>query len=159
MIRGEPRAEKNHGSCGLVRRLFGLRPSAHQAYGLVRAHGDRGAATIMVVAVVAVAIILALALAMIGRAQGNRAAAQAGADLGALAAVDVFLAGGSADPCATAREVMRRLSVEMVECEVADDGVVSVRTRRPDPKLMGLSAASARARAGPDYLADLYRNR
>ena len=135
-----------------------MRHCGHRCSGAPRSDVERGSATILVLAVVAVAVIVALALGLIARAEANRAAAQAGADLGALAAVDVLLSGGT-DPCAAARDVMRRLSVAIEACDVADDGVVSVRSRRTDSTFHGLGSASARARAGPDYLADLYRSR
>jgi len=108
---------------------------------------------VLLLAVAAVVVVLALAVAALGSAQRARGAAQAAADLGALAAATAARHGS--DACATAAEAVRRNGAELTACEPEPGGVVGVRTARaavgggvgPWADLIG--QATARARAGP----------
>ncbi|MEU2199922.1 Rv3654c family TadE-like protein [Isoptericola sp. NPDC019482] len=114
---------------------------------------ERGAGTVLVLALAAVVVLLALAVGALGAAQRARGSAQAAADLGALAAATAWRQG--ADPCATAAEAVRRNGGEVVSCAPEDGGVVGVSASRaavgPEvgPWAGALGDASAHARAGP----------
>lgn len=114
---------------------------------------ERGAGTVVVLALAAVVVLLALAVGALGAAQRARGSAQAAADLGALAAATAWRQG--ADPCATAAEAVRRNGGKVVSCVLEDGGVVGVRASRtavgPEvgPWAGALGDAGAHARAGP----------
>lgn len=113
---------------------------------------ERGAGTVVVLAVAAVVVVLALAVAALGAAQRTRGAAQAAADLGALAAAGALRHG--LDPCATAAVAVDRNGAVLSECEPEDGGVVRVAAVRAvgrQAAWAGLVAGQARAeaRAGP----------
>ncbi|MEL7977227.1 Rv3654c family TadE-like protein [Isoptericola sp. F-RaC21] len=114
---------------------------------------ERGAGTVVVLALAAVVVLLALAVGALGAAQRARGAAQAAADLGALAAATAWRQG--ADPCATATEAVQRNGGQVVECAPEDGGTVGVRASRaalgPEvgPWAGALGDATAHARAGP----------
>ncbi|MFI2293540.1 Rv3654c family TadE-like protein [Isoptericola sp. NPDC019571] len=114
---------------------------------------ERGAGTVVVLALAAVVVLLALAVGALGAAQRARGAAQAAADLGALAAATAWRQG--ADPCATATEAVRRNGGRVVACVPEDGGTVGVRATRaalgPEvvPWVGSLGDAAAHARAGP----------
>jgi secretion/DNA translocation related TadE-like protein len=113
---------------------------------------ERGAGTVVVLAVAAVVVLLALAIAALGAAQRARGAAQAAADLGALAAAGALRHG--IDPCTTAAVAVDRNGAVMSECEPEGVGVVrvaAVRAVGPQAAWAGLAAGQARAeaRAGP----------
>ncbi|PFG39234.1 secretion/DNA translocation related TadE-like protein [Georgenia soli] len=110
---------------------------------------DRGAGSVLGLALVAVLLTLTLAVVGVSRAVHARGTAQVAADLGALAAAQARHdpAGVSRDPCAVAAEVVAANGAEIVRCrEVGGDVVVS--TRVPLSDGTGL-AARAVARAGP----------
>jgi secretion/DNA translocation related TadE-like protein len=115
--------------------------------------GDRGAGTVLVLALAAVVVLLALAVGALGAAQRARGSAQAAADLGALAAATAWRQGG--DPCATAAEAVRRNDGRLAACVPEGGGTVGVRVTRPalGPEAgawaASLGDAAARARAGP----------
>jgi len=114
---------------------------------------ERGAGTVVVLALAAVVVLLALALGALGAAQRARGAAQAAADLGALAAATAWRQG--ADPCATATEAVHRNGGQVVACVPEDGGTVGVRASRAalGPEVgswsESLGDATAHARAGP----------
>ena len=114
---------------------------------------ERGAGTVVVLALAAVVVLLALAVGALGAAQRARGAAQAAADLGALAAATAWRQG--ADPCATATEAVHRNGGQVVACVPEDGGTVGVRASRaalgPEvgPWAASLGDATAHARAGP----------
>ena len=115
--------------------------------------GERGAGTVVVLALAAVVVLIALAVGALGSAQRARGSAQAAADLGALAGATAWRQG--ADPCATAAEAVRRNGAEVVACVPEGGGAVGVRASRaalgPDvgPWAGWLGDATAGARAGP----------
>ncbi|GAA1718300.1 hypothetical protein GCM10009809_12740 [Isoptericola hypogeus] len=114
---------------------------------------ERGAGTVLVLAVAAVVVLLALAVGVLGSAQRARGTAQAAADLGALAAATAVRRGS--DSCAVAEEAVRRNGAELVACSPEPGGVVGVRTARAavgagaGPWDAVLGDARAHARAGP----------
>lgn len=113
---------------------------------------ERGAGTVVVLAVAAVVVLLALAVAALGAAQRARGAAQAAADLGALAGAEALRHG--IDPCETAARVVGRNGAVLAGCEPEGAGVVRVAVVRPVVQGAGWLAAStgragAVARAGP----------
>lgn len=109
---------------------------------------DRGAGTVLVVAVVAVALVLLSGAALLVGAERGRATAQSAADLAALAAAARLAhpGGGAGSACAVAREVATRNGVRLTGCRTRPDGVVDVTTTR-SAGVVG--TASASARAGP----------
>ena len=114
---------------------------------------ERGSGTVLTLGLVAVVLVLLAAISLLGRAQSARGAAQAAADLGALAAAQHLLdsspsgfgPGPTAAACGVARQIAAANGASLTSCEVLDDGVVRVTTARPG----GLGAAQATARAGP----------
>lgn len=104
---------------------------------------------------VAVILMLFGGIALLGRAQSARGAAQAAADLGALAAAEHLVeashggfataAPGRGAACAVAREVVSANGATLTGCSFLGEGVVRVTTVRAG----GLGTASASARAGP----------
>nr|BFF19334.1 hypothetical protein GCM10025730_28550 [Promicromonospora thailandica] len=111
---------------------------------------ERGAGTVLVLGVVAAVLLLAVGIAALGAAQNARGAAQAAADLGALA-------GGTAlrdgfDACAAASEAVTRNGAGMVSCEELGGGVVRVVASRPvggPLRHLVPGTAHGSARAGP----------
>ncbi len=114
--------------------------------------GERGSATVLVLALAAVAGVLLLTLGLLAGAQAGRAGAQTAADLAALAAADAAAAGNGA-PCAVAATVSSRNDAQLAACEVDSRGVVVVRTATT-ARFAGrnLATASATARAGPPWV-------
>lgn len=110
---------------------------------------DRGAGTVLVIALVAVVFVLAAGLGVVARGHLDRARAQAAADLAALAAAgSIAVPAGVAlaaparrDPCALAGEVAGRNAAAVDRCTVVTGGVVEVRVRA--------GGAAATASAGP----------
>ncbi len=121
--------------------------------GAVTGGPERGAGTVLVLAVAAVVLLLALGVGALGSAQRARGSAQAAADLAALAAATVARHGE--DACTVATDAARRNGAELVGCEPEPGGVVRVRTARPAVGSDGgpwaglLGDAHADARAGP----------
>lgn len=113
---------------------------------------ERGAGTVLVLGVVGAVFVLALGIAGLGAAQNARGAAQAAADLGALAGATALRDGY--DPCGTADAAVARNGAEVASCEVLGQGVVRVVATRPVAGVVGevggvLGPARASARAGP----------
>ncbi|MEV0949729.1 Rv3654c family TadE-like protein [Promicromonospora sp. NPDC050249] len=109
---------------------------------------ERGAGTVLVLGVIAVILVLAFGIAALGAAQNARGAAQAAADLGALAGATALRDGF--DPCGTARTAVARNGAALAVCEELGGGVVRVVVTRAAAGPGGaLGAARASARAGP----------
>ncbi|GAB2463568.1 hypothetical protein GCM10027063_01070 [Promicromonospora xylanilytica] len=109
---------------------------------------ERGAGTVLVLGIVGVVLLLAAGIAALGAAQNARGAAQAAADLGALAGATALRDGF--EPCATAGAAVGRNGAELASCEVLGGGVVRVVAERAAGGPGGaLGRASASARAGP----------
>ena len=116
---------------------------------------DDGAGSVLALAVAGVVVLMGLALAGVGAAVTGRAAAQATADLAALAAgdalaLDLVLGGvpgrtAEAAACSRAGEVARRNGGALASCAHEGHGVVVVEVTRQTP----VGAARAAARAGP----------
>lgn len=117
--------------------------------------GERGSGTLLMLGLVAVVLTLIAVIALLAETQSARGAAQAAADLGALAAAEhlVESARGGAAPvagargtaCAVARAVVSANGASLTGCALLDDGVVRVTTAQSG----GLGPARASARAGP----------
>ncbi|MFD2797729.1 Rv3654c family TadE-like protein [Promicromonospora vindobonensis] len=109
---------------------------------------ERGAGTVLVLGIVAAVLLLAVGIAALGAAQNARGAAQAAADLGALAGATALRDGF--DPCGTAGGAVTRNGAEIASCEVLGGGVVRVvATRQASGPGGALGEARASARAGP----------
>lgn len=118
--------------------------------------GERGAATVLVLAVALVGGLLLLGLGLIAGTQGGRVTAQTAADLAALAGADAAAAGGVRDPCSVAAEVAQRNRADLAACSVTAQGIVEVETTRTAGfGSITTGQASARARAGPAWLRDV----
>jgi secretion/DNA translocation related TadE-like protein len=111
---------------------------------------DRGAGTVLVLALVAVVVALVLGTAVLVGAVVTRGSAQSAADLAALAAA-ASLQRGAADPCSGAREVAARNGAQVEACLCAPDRSCTVSTTLATKTG---AAARATARAGPASLAD-----
>ncbi|WP_454850937.1 Rv3654c family TadE-like protein [Promicromonospora soli] len=117
-----------------------------------RGDPERGAGTVLILGIVGVVLLLAGGIAALGAAQNARGAAQAAADLGALAGATALRDGF--DPCGTAAAAVGRNGAEVASCEVLGGGVVRVVATRAvvgsSRELGGaLGPARASARAGP----------
>ena len=114
-----------------------------------RPSGDRGSATVWVLALSGVLAVLAVAVVLVGAAALARHRAGTAADLAALAAAGRAVL-GEPDACAAAAHVARANAAALVACSVDGSAVVEVRVAVP-VRLAGLGVhvASARARAGP----------
>ena len=109
---------------------------------------ERGAGTVLILGVVAAVLLLAVGIAALGAAQNARGAAQAAADLGALAGATALRDGF--DPCRTAGAAVVRNGAVTASCEVLAGGVVRVVATRDASGPAGvLGTARASARAGP----------
>lgn len=116
--------------------------------------GERGSATVWVLALAGLLAVLGVAVVLVGGAVVARHRASAAADLAALAAAGRAVL---ADPaaCATADRIARANGADLEGCVVRPETVVEVRVRVPvrlGP--LGAFAAHARARAGPAPAAD-----
>jgi secretion/DNA translocation related TadE-like protein len=101
-----------------------------------------------VLGIVAAVLLLAVGIAALGAAQNARGAAQAAADLGALAGATALRDGF--DPCGTARAAVARNGAELASCAVLGGGAVRVVATRVAVGPGGaLGEARASARAGP----------
>jgi secretion/DNA translocation related TadE-like protein len=114
-----------------------------------RPTGERGSATVLVVALAAVLLVVAAGIALVGAATVARHRAESAADLAALSAAAHALEGDVA-ACRWAATAARRSGGELVACRL-DDAVadVVVRARLATPAAR-FGAATSRARAGPD---------
>ena len=110
--------------------------------------GERGSATVLMLAMSALLVLVALLLAGLGGAAVTRHRAASAADLAALAGADVALQGPDA-VCATAARAARHAAAELAACRLDGDVVEVVVTLRPGGVLGRLGEARAVARAGP----------
>jgi secretion/DNA translocation related TadE-like protein len=111
--------------------------------------GERGSATVWVLALAGLLAVLAAAVVLVGAAVVARHRATTAADLAALAAAGRAVV-GDADACAAARRIARADDAELESCTVGTGTVAEVHVRVPvrlGP--LGLAGARARARAGP----------
>ncbi len=115
--------------------------------------GERGSATVLVLAGVGVAVMLLTGGLALGSAVTASHRARAAADLGALAAAQAIQRGAaSAAACSLAASVMERNGGRSHRCEVAADGsVTTTALTTPSYGLPGTRAGTttATARAGP----------
>ena len=122
--------------------------------------GERGSATVWVLALAGLLAVLGTAAVLVGGAVVARHRASTAADLAALAAAGRAVFGDPA-ACATAARVARANAAELEGCVVRPEAVVEVRVQVPvrfGP--LGSFAAHARARAGPaPAVADGVRDR
>jgi len=108
---------------------------------------ERGAATVLVVALLGLLLFVGAALGVVGALVRDHRAAQSAADLAALAAASALARGE--DPCAAAASVAAANGAEAVGC--APDGLeVRVTVQVAGPRWLGQAAdLGAEARAGP----------
>jgi secretion/DNA translocation related TadE-like protein len=106
--------------------------------------GERGSATIWVLAVGGLVVTVGLVGALVGAAVTGRHRAQVAADLGALAGAR-YAASGQATACARAAVVVRANGASLGGCLL--DGLDLVVTA--EVTVRGVGVARARARAGP----------
>jgi secretion/DNA translocation related TadE-like protein len=114
-----------------------------------RSDGERGSASVWVVALATVLGVVGAAVVLVGVATVARHRATAAADLAALAAAQRAVT-GDPDPCGTARRLAAANTAALTGCRADADGVVEVTVAVP-VRLgrLGLHEATARARAGP----------
>jgi secretion/DNA translocation related TadE-like protein len=113
--------------------------------------GERGAATILVIAMAGVLLLVGSALGVVQAMVVAHRRAQAAADLAALAGASASMRGE--DPCEAARVVARLNDAVLLACAsgpAAVGGTVTVRVRVPGPQFLGRhDNFDASARAGP----------
>lgn len=108
---------------------------------------ERGAATVVVTACLGVLLLVGCALAVVAAMVTAHRAAQAAADLAALAGATSARDGG--DPCSAAGAVAADNGGRLVGCDV-DGAEVTVRVEVPGPRWLGQPYdLTAAARAGP----------
>jgi secretion/DNA translocation related TadE-like protein len=114
-----------------------------------RRAGERGSATVWMLALSGVLATIGLAAVLVGAAVVARHRATGAADLAALAAAGRAV-NGHVDGCARAATVADANAAVLTACTVGADVVVQVEVSVPvrlGP--LGLHSATARARAGP----------
>ncbi|MGY1635690.1 Rv3654c family TadE-like protein [Geodermatophilus sp. SYSU D00742] len=114
-----------------------------------RLTGERGSATVWVVALAGVLAAIGVAAVLVGVAVVGRHRASAAADLAALAAAEQAVR-GRADVCGVAARVAEANGARLTGCGVDGAAVVEVAVVVP-VRLgrLGMREAAARARAGP----------
>jgi secretion/DNA translocation related TadE-like protein len=114
-----------------------------------RPDGERGSATVWVIALSAVLAVVGAAVVLVGAATVARHRAGTAADLAALAGAG-RAAWGEPGGCELAAQVATANSATLVSCSVDAGAVVEVRVIVP-VRLgrLGVWSASGRARAGP----------
>jgi secretion/DNA translocation related TadE-like protein len=113
----------------------------------VRRRDDRGAATVLVLAMAGVLVLLGAALAVVTAMVAAHRAAQSAADLAALAGARGVAEGR--DGCAVAADLAAANQVRLTAC-VVTGRVVDVTVEAPGPHWLGQAAdLGARSRAGP----------
>jgi secretion/DNA translocation related TadE-like protein len=113
------------------------------------ASGERGSATVWVLALSGVLAAIGMAAVLVGTVVVARHRATTAADLAALAAAGQAVL-GRPETCAAAAEVAEANSAELTACTVHDGAVVEVRVSVPvQLGRLGVHAATGRARAGP----------
>ena len=116
---------------------------------MTRSRTERGAATVLVVAMAGVLILVGSALAVVTAMVAAHRAAQPAADLAALAGAAAVDDGG--DPCAAAGETATANGGRLRLCAVSGR-VVDVTVEVAGPRWLGQSSdLAARSRAGPGY--------
>ncbi|MGY1639609.1 Rv3654c family TadE-like protein [Geodermatophilus sp. SYSU D00703] len=111
--------------------------------------GERGSATVWVVALSGVLAAIGMAVVLVGSAVVGRHRATGAADLAALAGAESAVRGRS-DVCVVAERVAGANGARLTDCTVAAGAVVDVAVEvrvRLGP--LGTGSATARARAGP----------
>ncbi|MEQ6903570.1 Rv3654c family TadE-like protein [Nocardioides sp. YIM 152588] len=109
--------------------------------------GERGAATVLVVALAGVLLLVGCALGVAATLVVDHRRAQAAADLAALAGAARLAEGG--DACRVAGEVAAANGATLLGCRVEDRDVVA-EVRVTGPRWLGQTGdLVARARAGP----------
>lgn len=112
-----------------------------------RSGDQRGAATVLVLAMAGVLLLLGSALGVVAALVVAHRAAQSAADLAALAGATA--AGRGDDACRTAADSAAANAARLTECQ-AEGRVVEVSVSTDGPRWLGQSSdLSARARAGP----------
>lgn len=110
--------------------------------------GDRGAATIWIIAAIAALLLFAGGILAVGASAVTRHRAAGAADLAALAAAD-YAPDGEQAACGWARWVTDRMRVRLISCDLDGwDALVRTSADPPGP-LARFGAATAHARAGP----------
>lgn len=110
---------------------------------------ERGAATVLVVAMTGVLLLVGAAAGVVGAIVVAHRAAQAAADLAAVAGAEAAVEHAGRDPCRTAAEIASANGATLVRCTV-DDADVRVEVSVPGPRWLGQDQdLSAEARAGP----------
>ena len=108
-----------------------------------RWRGDRGAGTVLALAIVAATTIATIAVLGVAAALAVRHRAATAADAAALAAADVVLGAVTGEPCARAEHVASANGFDLFSCRVEGaEAVVAVRT-----EVLGV-AVEVQARAG-----------
>ncbi|PUA82830.1 Rv3654c family TadE-like protein [Nocardioides currus] len=108
---------------------------------------ERGAATLVVLAVTGVLMFVGLGLAGVAAIVATQRSAQAAADLAALAGATAAVTG--ADACAAADGIATANGSMLTSCEPAG-AIVTVGVTAPGPTLLGRRYdVTAQARAGP----------
>ena len=118
----------------------------------MRAHAERGSASVLVLGICLVGLLLATVVAGLGSALVARHQAEAVADLAALAAADVLLGRAPGPACTAAERVVRASAVDqlaLVSCQVDGRTAEVAVSSRPAGWVSALGSATARARAGP----------
>ncbi|TFV48548.1 Rv3654c family TadE-like protein [Blastococcus sp. TF02A_35] len=111
--------------------------------------GERGAATVWVLALSAVVVLVGAAAVLAGVATVARHRAGAAADLAALAGAGRAVV-GDADPCAAAGRIAEDNGAALAGCRVEPGSVVVVEVRvTVGLGRLGVHEALGRARAGP----------
>ncbi|WP_024817966.1 Rv3654c family TadE-like protein [Arthrobacter sp. 31Y] len=108
---------------------------------------ERGAGTVLALALGAVVMALILGLLLLAQAAVMASRAASAADLAALAAADSARGLTSGEPCAVAAGVAGKHDAKITSCTVAGGDVVEVETELAHPFQWGV--ATGRARAGP----------
>jgi len=112
-----------------------------------RAADERGAATLIVLALSGLVLFVGLALAGAAAIVLTQRAAQAAADLAALAGASAAVAG--ADACAAAGDIAAANGAALARCELTG-AVVTIAVRVEGPRLVARRYdVTAEARAGP----------
>lgn len=112
-----------------------------------RAADERGAATLLVLALSGLLLFVGLALAGVAAIVLTQRSAQAAADLAALAGASAAVAG--ADACAAAGDIAAANGAALARCELTGT-VVTIAVRVDGPRLVARRYdVTAEARAGP----------
>ena len=110
---------------------------------------ERGAATVLVVAMTGLLLLVGCAAGVVGAIVVAHRTAQAAADLAALAGAEAAVEHSGRDPCRTAADIASANGATLVRCTV-DDTDVRVEVSVPGPRWLGQDRdLSAEARAGP----------